>query len=275
MQYSPEEWETIEREEHDASYKERFPFHFKDYRVDPDAVIWFQDYCFKPGRRMDRGHRTKRVFEIMDINNITGTMILDVGCGNGQYSVLFALLGAIVYGCDISPVGIQTANKMAQINGVSDKCYFSVQNASQLSYPSEYFDIVLMHEALHHIIKYPNIKEEALRVLKSSGTLIAAETIKGCTLFNLARYFTMKGNEAKGDVIMSLNDLVAFAKGFSEERYEMMSLCFMLKRAFQEYLHIPIVRRFLFSLKSIDDFLLYLFPSLQKYCGECVMILKK
>jgi len=43
------EQEKIEREEHDKQYKDSLPFHFKDYKIDPEAVIIFEDYCYKPG----------------------------------------------------------------------------------------------------------------------------------------------------------------------------------------------------------------------------------
>src|SRR5262249_19154372 len=113
---SHEEWERIEREEHDNIYRDSLPFDSRTYKIDPEHVIWWEDYCYKKGRRKDRGHRTKRVFELMNLRDLRGKTILDIGCGNGQYSVLFALLGAKVYGIDITPVGIEVANKIAKAN---------------------------------------------------------------------------------------------------------------------------------------------------------------
>jgi len=189
--------------------------------------------------------------------------------------VFFSLFGAEMYGFDISPEGIKVANKMAEINNVSDKCHFSVQNASSMSYPDEKFDIVVLHEVLHHLIKYKNVKEEILRVLKKGGIVICADAQKGCFLHGIGRFFTMRGKEAKGDIVLTMNDLADFATGFEDVKIEMMSILFMAKRMFRNHLYIPPLRWFLFLLKKTDDFLLLLFPKLQKYCGEYVMVLRK
>ena len=58
---SPEEWEQIETKEHDLVYQDSLPFDSKTYDIDVQHVIWWEDYCYKKGRRKDRGHRTKRL----------------------------------------------------------------------------------------------------------------------------------------------------------------------------------------------------------------------
>lgn len=272
---SAEEWERREREEHDLIYENSLPFGLKDYIIDPHYVIWWEDYCYKHGRRPDRGHRTKRVFELIDLENLKHKTILDLGCGNGQYSVFLALLGATVYGIDLSPVGIQVASKIASANHIAHKCHFSVQNASRLDFKDSFFDIVLLHEVLHHAIKYPNVKDEVFRVLKKGGRVVCAETLRGNFLFQLGRFFTMRGHEAKGDVIITPQDLDNFALGFSDYQVEMMSLLFMCKRIFQNYLHIAPIRWIVFFTKKIDDILLKYIPHLSRYCGECILTLVK
>lgn len=272
---SAEEWEGIEREEHDREYRDSLPFDFKSYRIDPQQVIWWEDYCYLPGRRKDRGHRTKRFFELVDLSTVKGKTIIDVGCGNGQYSVFFALLGATVYGCDISPVGIKAAKRMAEENGVSEHCHFSVQNIAHTDYADEQFDIVLFHETLHHAIKYPGVKEETLRILKPRGKVVCTEGLANNFIFRLGTLFTMHGKEAKGDMQLKLADFEEFSRGFSEQRIETMSFLFMSKRFFQNYLHIPLVRWFLKLLKRTDDTLLHALPSLCGYCGEIVLVLHK
>lgn len=268
-------WEEIEREEHDKIYSDSKPFDGKTYEIDTNHVIWWQDYCYKPNRRSDRGHRTQKVFEHIGLTELSGKTILDVGCGNGQYSVFFALFGAKVYGFDISPVGISVAEKIAAENGVVDKCFFSVQNLSKTDYENDFFDIVILHEVLHHAIKYPNIKPEILRVLKKGGKVVCAESLDGNILLRAGRFFTMRGEEAKGDVVLSLSDLEKFSEGFSESKIEMMSLFFMVKRVFQNYLNIAPIRWFLFLVKKFDDLILMIFPFLKKYCGESVVVLIK
>ena len=273
---SPEKWEQIEREEHDLHYKDSLPFDSKTYEIDVRHVIWWEDYCYKKGRRKDRGHRTKRIFELINLEELKGKTILDVGCGNGQYSVFFALIGANVYGIDITPVGIEVSRKIAKINDVAERCHFSIQNAANMNFADSTFDIVIMHEVLHHAIKYPGVREEVLRVLKNDGIFICAEGLDGNPLFRLGRFFTMRGKEAKGDVVLTLSDLEEFAKkDFSDHQIELMSLLFMSKRIFRDVLDFPPIRWFLYILKKTDDILLFLFPVLRKYCGEVILVARK
>ena len=272
---SVEDWYQLERQTHDFQYLNSKPFDSEDYHIDPKHIIWWQDYCYLPGRRLDRGHRTKRVFEIMDLERIHDKTILDVGCGNGQYSVFFAMLGAKVYAFDISPIGIKVAQEIAKVNGVEGNCFFSVQSASKINYPNEFFDIVLFHEVLHHTIKYPGVKDETYRVLKKGGRVICADGLTSNILIKIGTVFTMKGKEGKGDVHITIEDLKNFSKGFTTYEIELMSLFFMSKRLFKNHLNNLGVRKFLFFLKRLDDALLKYFPFFKKYCSECILIIYK
>ena len=264
------EWENIERAEHDHEYANSMP-----YTMDPEQIVTYEDYCYKPGCRRDRGHRTRKAFEAINLDTLSGKVLLDIGCGNGKYSVLCALKGATVYAYDISPVGVERSEALAKLNGVEQRCHFSIQNASRMNYPDAYFDIILMHEVFHHAIKYPGVKEEVIRVLKPGGKVVITESLYGNFLVALGRWFTMRGKEAKGDVILRLSDIEEFAKGFSAKRIEMISLLFMAKRIFTQWPDSTLLRFFLFMLKKTDDTLLAIFPFLEKYCGECVVSLEK
>lgn len=271
---SPAQWEEIEREEHDRVYAGMDPFNGSKL-VDPARVMIWEDYCYKEGARPDRGHRTRRLFELMDIENLQGLRVLDVGCGIGQYAVFFALMGADVTAFDISPVGVAKGRELAKANGVEDKCRFDVVNASHMPYGDEQFDIVVFHEVLHHAIKYPNVREETLRVLKPGGKVVISETLRGNRLLSFARRFSMAGEETKGDVILEIDDLLGFARGFSAYRIEPMSLFFMIKRIFINHTRNPLARALLWSVKKFDDAVLGAFPSLRRMCGECVMVMRK
>lgn len=265
-----QQWEVIEREEHDREYAEDAP-----YVMDVAKTLAYEDYCYKSGCRPDRGHRTRKALEAIGLDDLQGKSVLDIGCGSGKYSVLLALLGARAFGFDISPVGVDRARELAEVNGVGENCSLSVQNAQDMSYPDDFFDVVLLHEVLHHAIKYPNVKSEVLRVLKPGGKLVIAESLYANPLVSLGRIFTMHGKEAKGDVILKLSDIHEFSRGFSGSSIELMSFLFMSKRVFQNYMHWKPVRGLMWLLKKADDLLLRIFPALQRYCGECVVVLIK
>ncbi len=129
-----------------------------------------------------------------------------------------------------------------------------------MDFEDNQFDILLLHEVLHHAIKYPNVKDEVLRVLKPGGKLVISETLYGNFVVNRGRLITMRGKEAKGDVILKLSDVEAFCQGFSQANIELMSLLFMSKRVFQSYMHWRPVRGLMYLLKKADDVLLKSLP---------------
>ncbi|MGB0970400.1 MAG: SAM-dependent methyltransferase [Mycobacterium sp.] len=51
---------------------------------------------------------------------------LDVACGRGGAAVWLAQRGLDVLGCDVSPVAIMQARRLAALGGVADRCHFEV-----------------------------------------------------------------------------------------------------------------------------------------------------
>jgi len=123
-------------EMHDLDYANSFPFMSTSLRFDVKDVWHINDHCYKKGRYI-RGYRKRRLFELMDLENIKSKKVLDVGCGNGQHAVFFAMYGAEVYAFDISEIGVEIGRKTAKANGVSDRCHFSVQTVSNMDYEDE------------------------------------------------------------------------------------------------------------------------------------------
>lgn len=251
------------------------PFDFEDDHIDPHHVLWYEDFCYKKGRRADGGHRIRRAFELIKLDTINQKKILDVGCGNGPYSVFFALLGAEAYGIDISPVAIQNGQRIAKANQVDSSCFFSIQNIAHTNFPNEFFDVIIYNDSFHHVAKYPHFREETYRILKPDGLVIILDGLNGNFIFRIARRITMRGKEDLGDIPLSLSTYNQFASDYREHQIEMMSLLFMSKRIFRSHLCYSPIRWLLFISKKMDDFLLFYFPFLNRYCGECVITLRK
>src|SRR5215470_3431964 len=63
-------------------------------------------------------HRFSKEFRLRLLGDLRGKRVLDIGCGDGGNSALFAKLGARVVGVDISPGAIEVARERAIVNGV-------------------------------------------------------------------------------------------------------------------------------------------------------------
>jgi SAM-dependent methyltransferase len=73
--------------------------------------------------------------------NLAGKRMLDVGCGDGAYSIQAAQLGANVTGLDISPMTLDAARRRAEAAGVSLE--WREGRAEALPFPAASFDVVI------------------------------------------------------------------------------------------------------------------------------------
>lgn len=119
-----------------------------------------------------------------------GKKVLDLCCGNGGDSIFLAKeCGASVVGCDLSDVSIANCEALARKEGVADKCAFEIQDAENMTYPANSFDIVTEYGALHHV-DLPKVYAEIARVLKPGGVAICNETLGHNPVIALYRRMT-------------------------------------------------------------------------------------
>lgn len=84
------------------------------------------------------------------LGNIKGKRLLDVGCGLGEASVYFAMLGADVTSADLSQGMLDATARLAQANGVNVKQHLA--SAENMHLPPEIqFDIIYAGNLLHHV----------------------------------------------------------------------------------------------------------------------------
>jgi SAM-dependent methyltransferase len=106
----------------------------------------------------------KAAAEAVAATGITNPSILDVGCGSGYYSDVFAALlaGGVRYtGVDYSDAMIARARARSPLTP------FEVADATRLPYAADAFDIVFNGVSLMHVVDYPAVIREAARVAKS------------------------------------------------------------------------------------------------------------
>ncbi len=102
-----------------------------------------------------------------------GTTVLDVGCGIGGSSrILAKKYGFETTGITISPKQVQRATELTP-EDVTAK--FQVDDALNLSFPDNSFDVVWSIEAGPHMPDKAKYASEMMRVLKPGGLLVVAD----------------------------------------------------------------------------------------------------
>lgn len=102
-----------------------------------------------------------------------GTTLLDVGCGIGGSSRILARdYGFSTTGITISPQQVKRARELTP-EGLTAK--FQVDDALNLSFPDNSFDVVWSIEAGPHMPDKAKYGAEMLRVLKPGGILVVAD----------------------------------------------------------------------------------------------------
>ena len=103
--------------------------------------------------------------------------VLVVGCGAGGTALHLAeTTGAMVYGIDISPESIRTANALASKSLVHEKLHFLIGDAHALSFPSSTFDVVVT-EFMAFFLRQSAF-EGFFSALKLGGKIALAELMK-------------------------------------------------------------------------------------------------
>jgi len=113
---------------------------------------------------------------VATVGGAKGLTGLDVGCGQGQYSIEMAARGATMSGVDLSQGQISGARKEAVKNGESID--FRVASATSLPFPDNSFDFAYAINSFHHILDREMQAlaiEEVVRVLKPGGVFILHE----------------------------------------------------------------------------------------------------
>jgi len=159
------------------------------------------------------------------LGDLTGKVVLDVGCGLGIHSVAMAQLGATVIAIDVSPVAIRWTNRCSSDFGVKRNVRALVASVYELPLPDRSVDAVFGSRVLHHLDPGAAGNEVA-RVLKPNGVAVFCENSASNRVvmwgrehlvgkFGIKRY----GKDAN-EYPLRFKDIEKFAKGFqSYDRY--------------------------------------------------------
>jgi len=127
------------------------------------------------------------------------TKVLDVGCGRGDIALYLGRNSKEAIGIDYSKEAIKLANSVKKNFPltVRKKIHFKVMNIKALSFPDNYFDVVVCIDVLEHL--YKNEVEQALgeikRVLKKDGILFLQSGINKLLYDFVYKYYTFPVNK--------------------------------------------------------------------------------
>jgi 2-polyprenyl-6-hydroxyphenyl methylase/3-demethylubiquinone-9 3-methyltransferase len=107
-----------------------------------------------------------------------GVRVLDIGCGAGTFSRIWASQGAFVRGVDVNDALVEIAKERAQSAGLSIE--FVVGTATSLPWADRSVDVVVMPELLEHVSEWRCCLEEAVRVLDEGGVLYLSTSNRLC-----------------------------------------------------------------------------------------------
>ena len=150
------------------------------------------------------GEIAVKCLEINEINRHLdhGQKILDVGCGNGYTTKIFAKkYYSKLHGIDYSPEMIRMAKQSLIETEILGEIHFEMQDCLDLKFPNNYFDVIYTERCIQNL---PELKLqekailELIRVLKPGGKLILIECSK-TGLLQLNKIRKMIGRKAIDD----------------------------------------------------------------------------
>ncbi len=93
---------------------------------------------------------------------VKNAKILDIGCGDGEYTSLFCKNGNEVIGLDLKNYVKPEYKKFEFVKG----------NAKDLPFPNESFDLVISFDVIEHVEDDEAFLAEAYRVVKKRGRIL-------------------------------------------------------------------------------------------------------
>lgn len=107
--------------------------------------------------------------------------VLEPGCGPGWVTEMLVLLGFDVVGLDPAEGMLEVARERVA-GGIAHRrtsepgsATFHARTIEECGLPSDHFDAVFFHEALHHVLDERRALAEVFRVLKPGGVLGVSE----------------------------------------------------------------------------------------------------
>ncbi|HPF06176.1 MAG TPA: class I SAM-dependent methyltransferase [Spirochaetota bacterium] len=153
------------------------------HRMDKERGFW-SSFAPKYDTFMKRvGPAYERIVQLIENEVDPADYVLEAACGTGLISMRIAPYVDRYFGCDISPEMIEIARSKALSSGISN-IEFSVQDAYSPDFPDDFFDAVILANALHIMIEPEIVLAKIKHILKSEGLLIIPTYLHGSSLLS-------------------------------------------------------------------------------------------
>jgi 2-polyprenyl-3-methyl-5-hydroxy-6-metoxy-1,4-benzoquinol methylase len=156
--------ENLEKQEKNKSWWEELPMTYEDWDSEKRIPKSKEDFLKIEKLFLDGNPFLKDYF---DFNRFKDKKILEIGCGSGAASCLFAKGGANVTSVDIT----EKALEMTTLNAKNQNLKIKVlqQDAEKLMLPKNYFDYIFSWGVLHHSQNTLKAFEQLSKLLKKNG----------------------------------------------------------------------------------------------------------
>lgn len=162
----------------DHSTHENFYTYYAEESVSEDARVRFRRVRDHILRVIYNGRTLQRTLDVVDI-----------GCGAGTQSMVWAELGHHVHALDVNGPLVDLGRKRAAEAGQTID--FRVGSATELPWADESMDVCIALELLEHVMDWESCMREFTRILRPGGALFISTTNLLCPIqaeFNLPLY---------------------------------------------------------------------------------------
>jgi len=180
-----------------------------------DREYWERVYALPENYMVEsavtEGNDGEDEFDGRMLDACVGRVVLDVGCGDGLFTIRMAERAEEVIGVDFSRIAISEAKKNLANSGRKN-LRFEIANAESLNFRKETFDLVTCRRG--PVTDRKDSLREAHRVLKRSGTLMEI-TIGERDKENLAQVFG-RGQMLGSERVIALKERLLREAGFKK-----------------------------------------------------------
>ena len=158
---------------HSQDYQESSDEYYRGAKIDlPDEN--FLDYLEEIDSYFQRDayfaqNRNDKLFETLLPKSISGSRVLEIGCGLGSHSERLARKGAILSSIDISKTSVDVTKRRFELKKLKGDIIKA--DAEYLPFDDDTFDVIWSWGVIHHSPNTVQCASEIMRVLKPGGEL--------------------------------------------------------------------------------------------------------